>query len=80
MSSAQGIFQTSSSSSKRGRKEIEMEREEIVENKVVVCVVENRAREVCIAKLSSSNCSILEIYLITDSHSYYETIATLQVN
>lgn len=46
---------------------------------VVVSVVENLAREVCIARMSTKNLSELEIFIIGDSHSYSETISTLRM-
>ena len=37
---------------------------------VIVSVVENRAREICISKYDTTCGSFVEIYLLTDSHSY----------
>ena len=39
-------------------------------------VVESRAREVCIARMT--NRAELEVYVFADSHSYMESILTLQ--
>ena len=47
-------------------------------NVIVVSVVENRAREVCICKIDNQEGSTLAIYLLSDSHSYNETVLTLQ--
>ena len=44
---------------------------------VIVSVVENRAREICIAKYDNRFGSAVEVYLLTDSHSYTETMGTL---
>lgn len=44
---------------------------------VIVSVVENRAREICISKVDTTNGSVVEIYLMTDSHSYNEALSTL---
>jgi DNA mismatch repair protein MSH4 len=44
---------------------------------VIVSVVENRAREICISKVDTTNGSVIEIYLMTDSHSYNEALSTL---
>ncbi len=44
---------------------------------VVACVCENRAREVCIAVMRSNGAE-LETYVFADSHSYIETISTIQ--
>ena len=49
------------------------------EEVVVVSLVENRARETCIVRLSTNNLSEAEVYLVADSHSYSETISTLQL-
>jgi len=43
-----------------------------------VSVVENRAREVCISKIDSSNSSVIEIFIMSDTHSYMESLSTLQ--
>lgn len=37
---------------------------------IIVSVVENRAREICISKYDTTCGSFVEIYLLTDSHSY----------
>jgi len=55
-------------------------RSEVVDEKastIVVAIVENRAREICICKIDTSLRCIMEVFLITDSHSYNETIITL---
>ena len=44
---------------------------------VIVSVIENRAREICIIKFDTANGSAIEIYLMTDSHSYNEALTTL---
>eukprot|EP01035_Chromulina_nebulosa_P021418 gene21418-27744_t len=44
---------------------------------IVISVVESRAREVCICKINTSLRCIMEIYTLTDSHSYNETILTI---
>ena len=44
---------------------------------VIVSVIENRAREICIIKFDTANGSVIEIYLMTDSHSYNEALSTL---
>lgn len=44
---------------------------------IIVSVVENRAREICISKVDTTNGSVIEIYLMTDSHSYNEALSTL---
>lgn len=47
---------------------------------VVVSVVENRAREICIAQMDSRALSSIDVNLLTsDSHGYSETIQTLQM-
>ena len=43
---------------------------------VIVSVVESRAREICIVKMT--NHAELEVYVFADSHSYVETMMTLQ--
>lgn len=43
----------------------------------ICSVVENRAREVCICKMDTSNRSMVELFLINDSHSYAETVQVL---
>ena len=40
---------------------------------IIVSVVENRAREICISKYDTTCGSVVEIYLLTDSHSYTGT-------
>jgi len=37
---------------------------------IIVSVVENRAREICISKYDTTCGSFVEIYLLSDSHSY----------
>lgn len=44
---------------------------------IIVSVVENRAREICISKFDTTNGSVVEIYTMIDSHSYNEAISTL---
>ena len=77
---------------------------DIVEGTIIVSVVENRAREICITKYDTSNVryyqlfiepssfltimsychliipqgSVVEIYLMADSHSYNEALSTLR--
>ena len=63
MSSEQGIFAPAEAPS------------DAVEG-VIVSVVESRAREVCIVRMT--NHAELEVYAFADSHSYVETIMTLQ--
>ena len=43
----------------------------------IVSVVENRAREISICKIDTRNGSVLEIFLMSDSHSYNEALFTL---
>lgn len=45
---------------------------------VIVCVVENRAREVCIVKIDTTKLSTIELYLMSDTHSYTECVTTLR--
>ena len=45
---------------------------------VLACLCENRSREVCIAVMHSGRGAELEVYVFADSHSYTETISTLQ--
>ena len=47
------------------------------EENIVVAVAENRARELCLAKMSSSHGGSLEIFCFADSHTYVETLNTL---
>jgi len=68
MSSDQGIFSSSA-------EEFEIPRVDSTEG-VIVSVVESRAREVCIARMT--NRAELEVYIFADSHSYVETTMTLQ--
>ncbi len=44
---------------------------------IVVAIAESRARELCLAKMSSSHGSGLEIFSLADSHTYVETLNTL---
>lgn len=44
----------------------------------IACVVESRSREVCIAVMSSRHLYILQVYLLTDTQSYSETIDLLE--
>lgn len=44
---------------------------------MVVSVVENRAREICVSKYDTTNGSVLEVYLLNDNHSYAETLSCL---
>ncbi len=48
------------------------------EGTIIVSIVENRAREVCIAKMNSKHTSLLEILLIVDSHSYTEVLTLIE--
>ena len=50
----------------------------IDDKSIIISVVENRAREVCICKIDSSNSSIMEIFMMCDTHSYLESLSTLQ--
>jgi DNA mismatch repair protein MSH4 len=44
----------------------------------IISIVENRAREICISRMSTAETSKLEIFLICDGHSYVETLTLLQ--
>lgn len=50
---------------------------EDIQDTIMISICENRAREICISKINTRNISILEIYLITDTHSYVETLDVL---
>ena len=50
---------------------------EAEEENVVVAIAENRARELCLARMSSSHGGVLEIFSLADSHTYIETLNTL---
>jgi hypothetical protein len=43
----------------------------------VVCVVENRAREVCLCLMNTHQTSLLTVFSIADNHSYAESLSTL---
>lgn len=45
---------------------------------IIISVTENRAREVCISKLETANISVLELFLISDTHSYVEVLSTIE--
>ena len=45
---------------------------------IIISIVENRAREVCISKMNSKNTSVLEVLLIVDTHSYTEALALIE--
>ena len=45
---------------------------------LIVSIVENRAREICVSKVNSKNTSVLEIYLICDSHSYTDVLSLIE--
>lgn len=53
--------------------------DDCVDSTVVCCVVENRSREICIIRMNSKCLSDLDVYTMCDSHSYSETISTLQM-
>ena len=44
---------------------------------VVISVVENRAREVCISRMNTRNTTSIEIYVAIDNHAYTETLTLL---
>ena len=45
---------------------------------IIISIVENHAREISICKIDTSQLTLIEIYLLTDCHSYNETILTIQ--
>jgi len=47
------------------------------EEMVVISVVENRAREVCISRMDTRNTTSIEIYTPCDNHAYTETLLLL---
>lgn len=44
---------------------------------IIISIVENRAREICISKLSTIDMSKIELYLIQDNHGYQETMTLI---
>ena len=46
---------------------------------LIICVCENRSREVCISLMESKRRgAVLEVYVFADTHSYIETLSTIQ--
>jgi len=48
------------------------------EESITVAVVENRAREICLAVMNRVDGFIVEVYIVADSHTFIETITTLR--
>jgi DNA mismatch repair protein MSH4 len=46
-------------------------------NTIVISIVENRAREICISKLNTIDMSKIELYLTQDNHGYTETMSLI---
>jgi DNA mismatch repair ATPase MutS len=53
------------------------ERDAIAGPTIICAVTENRAREICIATINTSNCFKLDLHIVTDSHSYIEALSAL---
>lgn len=51
---------------------------EFTNTSTVCAVLENRAREICVCKISMSHLSTIEIHLVSDCHSYVETMMLLE--
>ncbi len=46
-------------------------------SKTIIAIAENRARELCLAKINLGQISQMDIYVIPDSHTYGETLNSL---
>ena len=44
---------------------------------IIVSIVENRAREVCLSKISLNTGFHVELYLLQDNHAFTETLALI---
>ena len=45
---------------------------------IIISVVENRAREVCLCKINSKQTSTLDIFITVDSHSYTDVLGLIE--
>ena len=50
---------------------------EFINDNTICVVLENRAREICVCKVNMAVLSTIEIYLLSDCHSYVETTMLL---
>ena len=51
---------------------------EFANSSTVCTVLENRSRDVCICKINMAQLSTIEVYLLSDCHSYIETMMLLE--
>ena len=46
---------------------------------VVISIVENRAREICVAEIDSRNISTVDVHILLDNHSYSQVVSLIHL-